>query len=268
MTSRRTPEEWDELRYYREQACDYFPKLRRNSGVMVPHLLRCGLFGLGHARGQISQAFSVHSHTSIDVPVPGQAIHYCGPRLRQVHKRVVLCLTSRASQKGGGITLEFHAGDFLRSMGKDASSKSVNLLKEILTDLRAATFRVQLFERDKGDIFGFITGAEWDQRDFSVTMDRRYTYALELLSSTFVPLDLRNELNDNLESGLADLIWSTDVDLFQVDALAKMWDEEPGQFGRELTPALKKLREVGVIVNFQRMRGQFRIERGRRFARA
>jgi hypothetical protein len=262
-----TAEDYAEQRFYASIADQFYPKLRRGASAMVPHLMRTGVFAIGPVSGLVDQIYPVRSYESIDVQEDKQEVRYLGPRLGQFHKRVVLGLVALASEKLGNISLRFHANDFLELLGRDVCTANVDALRTALGELRAATFTVRHFPADRGEVFGFISNAEWSRRRFTVTMDQRFAQALHFLSASYVPLKLRNRLADGVQTALADLLFATTASLFPIDALASMWNREPVQLGRDLTPALKRLKEVGLLREYWRTRGKFRVERAHWFSR-
>lgn len=244
-----------------EKAYRVFHQTRPGVSQLVPHLLRCGVFSAGHARGDVSKTFQVHRHDSTDALVDGQRVRYDGPQLGQFHKRVLLGLLLLAAGKDVDVTLVFNAQVFLRSIGRDDSTQNVGALRLALVDLRRATFTVTTYAGDSGEVFGLISEATWVRRTFSVTMSRRLAFALESLGRTYVPMRQRNLLADGVQTALADLIWSTNVQRMQVSDLAAMWGREHVQLGREITAALGKLKAAGVLKSFNRRRKAFDFER-------
>ncbi|WP_431274652.1 hypothetical protein ACQ858_22080 [Variovorax ureilyticus] len=230
---------------------------RPGIGQLVPHLLRSGVFGVGFPKGQIDAVFDIHRPDSVDEPVEGQFIAYKGPKLGQFHKRVLLGLLLLAAGLKGDASLEFSAKDFLGLIGRDVCTANVGALRSALIDLRAATFTITKFQGDRGVVFGLITEASWAKRNFAVEMSAKLAYALEALGRTWIPMRARNRLADGLQTALADLIWSTKVSMIEIAALAKLWNREPVQLGREITEVLRKLKAAGILESYQRRRGRF-----------
>lgn len=265
--SARTQDEWDEVRFYAANSHRRFPELKRNTSAIVPHLLRCGVFNVAPESGLrlVDQVFPIHRHDSVDAFAGEQKVHYVGPRLWQGHKRVLLALTTMAAGRVGYIELEFRADELMGLMGREASTRNVESLIRLLRDLRAGTFTVRHHATDAGAIFGCLTAATWERRNFSVTMDPRCASALDELSKTFIPLARRNLLSDGMQTAIADLICATNTDFFQVEPLARMWGCDPVQFGRQVTPALHRLSEAGILESYVRQRGHFKIRRAHWF---
>jgi hypothetical protein len=256
-----------EMRFNRETAHRSFPALRDGCSAMIPHLLRSAVFSIGPPSGLVERSFRVHRHDSVDVQEAGQDIRYVGPQLGQVHKRAIYALVLRAAGKSGAFGMRFHARELLESMGRDHNTTNIEALKRVLGELRAATFTVRQFDGDRGHIFGFVSNVDWKGRMFSIDMDPRFAAALAYLSASFIPMQMRNQLADGVQTALADLVFATRTDFFQISALAQMWEREPVQLGRDLTVALKRLHDVGLLASYERKRGHFKIERAHWFAK-
>ncbi|MDM0018016.1 hypothetical protein [Variovorax saccharolyticus] len=262
MDYRPNYKELEEARRWKEEEAyrTYHPA-RPGLSHMMPHLLRSGAFTAGAPSGHVSAVFQVHRHDSLDELVHGQEVRYEGPQLGQFHKRVLLGLLLLAAGRDADVTLAFTADEFLRSVGRDVCTSNVKALRRVLSDLRAATFTVTRYAGDSGEVFGFISEADWLGRAFTVTMSRRFASALETLGRTYIPMHQRNLLADGLQTALADLIWATKGTMIQVADLAVLWGREPVQLGREITHVLGKLCAAGVLTSFRRRRGKFEFER-------
>ncbi|SEK14923.1 MULTISPECIES: hypothetical protein [unclassified Variovorax] len=249
-----------------EDAARAFQVLKPGFSQMISHLLRSDVFAVGTASGEGSLRFPIYCHDSLDVQATGETVKYMGPRLDQFDKRVLLALLEQASGRQGDCECHFTAAEILEAMGRDLCSANVNRLRTSLTNLRAATITVALYERDSGYVFGLISDASWRGRKFSVRMDWRLAQALNTLGRTYIPMRQRRRLADGIQTALADLIYSTKVDLIQIRDLATMWGRDPEQLGRDITVALAKLVHAKVLQSYRRRRGFFTFTKGSREA--
>lgn len=252
-------------RWKEEEAYRTFHPARPGVSQMIPHLLRTNAFAVGPPCGMVDTQFAVHRHDSLDEREEDEAVRYTGPQLGQFHKRLLLGLLLQAAGQPGDVTLRFTASEMLNSIGRDVCTANVDALRKAFTELRSATFTVTKFRGDRGEVFGFISDAEWIKRRFTVRMNRRFASALEALGRTYIPMEKRNRLSDGLQTALADVIYATNVSMIQIDDLAELWGREPVQLGRDVTAALVKLQQAEVITSYRRSRGKFHFERGTKY---
>lgn len=266
MTEKSQQPDYTEVqRANHEKSHRTYHAIRPGVSQMIPDLLRSGVFTVGVPTGAVNAIFAVHKHDSIDAEKEGHLVRYTGPQLGQFHKRILLGLLLLAAGKEGDITLNFTADEFLKSIGRDYCTANVDALRRALADLRAGTFIVTKYQGEQGQVFGFVSSVEWYKREFSVRMDHKGAWALQNFGRTLIPMDKRNQLSDGLQTALADLMYATRQDTYEIVDLAKIWGREPVQLGRDVTAALKKLLIEGVLTSYERCRGKFRVEKAARF---
>lgn len=261
---------FDEQRHYADQRVDAarvqkrntFPKLDDGLGAMVPHYSRCGLFPHSPPKAtdakMIDGNFDVARYDSEDA-VKG-SIHYTGPRLSQFHKRVLIGLMSLVAGKQGDTWVDFHAVQFLESIGKEGDSRTIAKLLDALTDLRSATLRVRLYASQRVEVFGWVMRAEFStgSREVRVLIDGKGSRQFAELGCTYLPMPERNRLADGLQTWLFDFLYSSQQTRFSYDALAAVLGRTPGaDFGKDVRAALEKLKEVGAIAPPEYSRGRF-----------
>jgi hypothetical protein len=233
--------------------------------LMVPHLLRSGIFALSDKTAASVRA--IPKYDDISNHRDGASVEYKGARLRQRDLRALLGLMHAV----GGMPCEaakvtFHADDFLaligkRPSGKKPSTETVAALRDSLAALRSATFIVRRFGKDRGVVFGFVDSVEWDKRRFTVHMSPRAHQAVDALGFSLVSITARNKLTDGIQTAMADVIASTSGTRFDLDALAALFGREPVQFGRELRGHMDALVEASVVKAWSHTRGCVHVER-------
>ena len=229
---------------------------------MVPNINRCNVFH--HSGPKVGEStapdriYLVASYGSED-EAKG-SIRYVGARLTQFHKRVLLGLLGLVTGRLGDTWVEFHAVEFLESIGKEGDSRTVNKLLNALTELRSATFCVRQYEGQRADVFGWVMKAEFTvgSRQVRVLVDGKGARQFDELGYTFLPTAKRNRLDDGLATWLFDFIYSSKQSRFSYDPLASILGRKPGSdFGKEVRAALKKMAAVGAIEPPNFSRGQF-----------
>lgn len=228
--------------------------------LMIPQLLRSGIFAL--SKKTASDQRRVPKFDDVSDTSQGASVEYKGERLRQYDMRVLLGLM----QIAGGLhcdeaTFTFHADNFLALIGKKVSTDAVEALRDSLANLRSATFVVRNFSKDKGFVFGFVNDATWKKRQCTVTLSPLAHKAFEALGFTLLPITVRNHLADGFETAMADIIYSTSTNSFDVDALAALFGRPAVQFGRELRAHMPALVEAGVLEAWSHTRGRIHVER-------
>jgi hypothetical protein len=231
---------------------------------MVSQLLRSGIFAISESRANTKRLVPKFDDLT---DVSDQAsVSYVGPALRQYDLRVLLRLINLVGGRKANLSdghLEFHAEDFLRSIHKDDSTRSIDALRESLTRLRSATFTVRHWWGDRGEVFGFVSSVSWDRRRFTVVMEPKAHWAMESLGRTHVNLEARLKLTDGVQTALADIIYSSRGTSFDIDAVAVVWGrDDVKEVGREVRDALDKLQVVRVIKGWSKTRGRVHIDRG------
>jgi len=231
---------------------------------MVPHLLRSGIFALSAKSASAVRALP--KFDDLGDTWKGASVEYKGARLLQADLSVVLGLM----QAAGGMhcdEMEYSADaqQFLKGINRDSSTDGVNRLHDSLTSLRSATFIVKNFTGHSGFAFGFIDSVKWDKRRFTVKLSPMAHRALDHFSTTYLPMTLRNKLSDGVQTALADVMYSTTAESFDIEALAKLFGRKPSQanqFGREIRKtALPRLVEVGVLTSWSKTRGRVHVVR-------
>lgn len=189
-------------------------------------------------------------------------VRYKGPALSQKHKRVLLGLLERAAGTlaDEDVVLTFDAEAFLRSMYSDASSRSVDRLMDVLSDLRAATFDIRWPGSQRASVFGFIKSAERSRREVVVQLDRRAVEALNTSNArALIPASRRNALADGVQTALADLIYASRAKSFTFKEVADLWEQDADVYARYIRQALPKLQAAGVLTSYEARRGRFSI---------
>jgi hypothetical protein len=241
----------------------------RNAGpgrsLMVPHLLRSGIFALSAKTAHAQRA--VPKYDDVSDVTQGASVEYKGERLRQFDMRVALGVLHLA----GGMhcekaNMKFHVNDFARLIGKEkVSTDTVEAIRDSLANLRSATFVVRNFAKDKGVAFGLIDSVEWDRRECTVTLSPSAHRAVDALGFTLLPLDVRNRLTDGVQTALADIFYSTSANSFDLGALAAIFGRDPYQFGQEVREALPVLVAAGVLTGWSKTRGRVHVVRASKF---
>jgi hypothetical protein len=250
---------FEERKFYAERP--RFSKPLAGHSVMMPQLLRSGVFA--PTSGAVRASYSVPNFDDISANGRGASVEYRGASLRQYDLRVLLSLVQRAG--GMDVTdaiIEFDANDFLAGIGKSTGTRSIDVLRESLINLRSATFVVRDYARDKGSVFGFVNSVEWVKRRCVVRLSPAAHWNLELLGHTYVPMAVRSRLVDGVQTALADLLFASTAASIDLDALAALWGREAVELGREVRAALVKLEAVGIVQEWRSTRGRVHVVRG------
>lgn len=243
-----------------------FRKPRKGYSVLMPQLLRSGIFAISAASAATTRA--VPQYDDISDTTQGGSVEYRGASLRQYDLRVLLGLLQRA----GGMhvdnaVIEFDANEFLESIGKSTGTRSIDVLRESLINLRTATFIVRDHARDKGSVFGFVNSVEWTKRKCTVRLAPSAHWQLTGLGRTYVPMVFRNQLADGVQTALADILFSTagagvaETHSWDLDALAALWGRDAKELGREVRLALARLQAVGIVKEWSATRGRMHVVR-------
>lgn len=234
---------------------------KRDTSYLQPHLLRSTIFAINEADKREHRL--VPKFDDVTDLSDGAAVSYVGPVLRQFDLRVLLRLINLvggkpATKEHGVVT--FHAEAFLQSIRRDTSTRMVEALRSSLVRLRAATFTVRTWRGACGEVFGFVSSADWTHRSFKVVMDPKAHWAMDSIGHTYVNLDARFQLNDGVETALADLIRSSKCTSFDIPALAQLWGRDSiKEVGRDVRRALPKLVSVGLIRGWSKTRNRVHV---------
>lgn len=239
-----------------------FRKPLRDHSVMLPHLLRSGIFS--QSKKTATDKRPLPNHDDISDTSRGGSVSCRGGTLLQTDMRVLLGLMKRA----GGLpytdaTLDFGAKDFLEGIGRVLSTEAVRSLLNSLLTLSTVTLVVKHYENWSGHTFRFVNKVSWEKRQFRVTLSPELRHAFDSLGRTYMPLTVRNRLTDGVQTALADAIYATSAGSFDVEALANVFGREPNEYGRELRKAMPKLVAAGVLTSWSATRGRIHVERAR-----
>lgn len=240
-----------------------FRQARPGYSLMVPHLLRSGIFALSAKTASAVRALP--KFDDIDDSWKGASVEYKGAPLLQSDLSVLLGLL----QLAGGMHFEnmevgADAQEFLKSINRDSSTDGVNRLHNSLASLRSATFVVRNFSGHGGFAFGFIDEVKWDKRRFTVKLSAMAHRALDHFRITYLPMTVRNKLKDGVQTALADVMYSTTADSFDNKALAALMGRKPdqvNQFAKEIRENMPRLVEVGVLTSWSKTRGRLHVVR-------
>jgi hypothetical protein len=237
---------------------------KREHSFMAPQLLRSGIFAISKTNAAVSRA--VPKFDDISDMREQASVLYVGPVLQQYDLRVLLRLINLVGGKEANLrdgVVTFKADEFLRSVHKDDSTRSVDSLRDSLTRLRSATFTVKNWSGDRGEVFGFVNSVSFDKRNFTVVMDSKAHWAMESLGRTHIDLEARLMLKDGVQTALADIIYSTRCSSFDISDVATTWgrEGEVKEVGREVREALDKMKAVRLIKGWSKTRGRVHVER-------
>lgn len=239
----------------------YFPGGRAGISYLPSDFLRSDLFCLSTSMRdeEVTEMFPIHQWDSIDVKVPGQFIHYRGPRLTQYHKRILLEIVARAAGAENDATLRIEPVPFLAAIGRNSCTRNKQALARALDHLAGAQLRVTKYACDWGTSVKFLRRVSWSKNQAHLEMAPSFARTLWWNRRTLLPLALRTPLPDGLATALLDLFRAAPQPMYTVKALAAIWQREPVQFGRELGPMLSRLVEVGFLSEYRRSRGKVHV---------
>jgi len=258
--------QWSDLQYKQalldNQRNYYFPESRKAISYLPSDFLRSGLFGLSTTISDedIVQSFPIYRWDSVDAAVPGEFIHYSGPRLTQFHKRVLLQIVVLAAGAENTAELCLELGSFLVSIGRSPCTRNRVALARALGHLASVKGRITKYEGDRGTPFTFLGGLTWVKGSANLLMSPSFARMLWWSRRTLLPLAMRTPLPDGVATALMDLFRAAPQPMYGVKALADIWQREPVQFGRELSGALNRLVDVGFLSGYQRSRGKVHVD--------
>lgn len=237
--------------------------LQPGNSVLPQQLLR-GIFALSTKTACSTKklcTFDDISDTS-----KGGSVEYKGEPLVQADLRVLLGLIKAgAALEAESAVLTINAVDFLRSIGKkNPCSRAVEALRDSIAALASATFVVKNFERDRGELFGFIDreSVRWDGRMVTLRLSPKLPYVFQYVGRTYVDFEKRCLLKDGVETALSDLIRSTHAVSYDLVDLAELWGRKDAkELGREVREALDVLVGVGLIKGWHKTRGRVHVQR-------
>jgi hypothetical protein len=242
---------------------DLFRPTFKGQSIMVPQLLRSGVFALSAKSATGAATRAVPKFDDISDSTRGAAVEYVGAPLLQYDLRVLLGLLHLAGGMHADYAeLKFDAVEFLTSIGKkDTSSRSIDALRKSMARLRSAVFVVKDFAKDRGMTIGLLADLSWDMRKCLVKLSPMLQRALHHGQRTYLPMAMRNQLADGVQTALADILYATTCESLDINALAAVWGRESHEIGREVREALAKLQEVGMLTQWSATRGRVHVKR-------
>jgi hypothetical protein len=242
-----------------------FRKTREGHSVFIPALMRSGVFALTRGSEPPAEVHPVPKFDHLGDLTDGAVVAYKGAPLCQFDLRVLLGMMQRIGGRNlEDNTLHFDGNEFLASINRSTGTRSLDALRESLASLRSATFVVKQYARDKGMAFGFVDDVSWDGRRVSVTLSKRAHRAYDALGRCYVPMTVRNQLRDGLQTALADMLYASDTPTIDIKALAALWGrEDADEVGREVREAMPKLQAAGVVESWDKSRGRIHVKKAR-----
>jgi hypothetical protein len=225
-------------------------KLYNNSTAMGRFVLSCALFGFGRGKER--------AVVKVTLPTFGNGrVHYEGPELRQDDLAVLEGLIAMTRETVLLTTpLKLHPGQFCKSIGWSNSSNDKTKLQDSIERMRKSDLRI-VIDSKTGGLFHLVGDFEWDVDCWMVHLSPTIRRLFEG-GQTFLPLSDRQLLTDGLQTWLAGFLraWRN-VGRFGTEDLLKYSGSKSSlkEFGRELKGTLQKLKDVGIIADFEAGRG-------------
>lgn len=245
----------DELRFYEQLKTRLHPQYYPGHSSAPTALLRSSVFALSERSA--SHSAELPAFDDLTDLTDGATVTYKGEALTQADLRVLLGVLARAKGKDqASAVVEFDATEFLADIGRATCSRSVAALIDSLGSLRSATFTVRNHGGAKGRVFGLIDEFEWDKRQVRVKLSAALHSAAQEDGRTYVPLHMRKQLADGVQTALADVLLASNTGRLEYAALAKLWRRDNVKaLGVEVRVALDKLQSVGFVESWEAGRG-------------
>lgn len=245
----------DEKMFYAERL---MPKMYSGSYAIIPLMLTLPIFSV--AREGASHIDAVWTRKGVG------SVRYTGPQLSQSHLTVLLGL---AHMRRGDVVdnvIAFRPTTFLASIGWSDNERNIARLKELLDDLYAGRMRVWGIDEVEADAARVSIISEWkpslDSGEWHVYLSPT---VLRLFNGHLTRLNTakRQQLREGLATFLFGYISANSCDLaFSYEELHKASGSEAAvmkRFGEEVRSHLTKFKALGIIKNFEQVRGGVKV---------